>query len=226
MVNFQHYRLKRTVADINNHDKNILSILQKDSKIEVWFIFRSEQAERIFLLIIAAVGISLTANVLRFNVSVFLNQPIFSAASLILVETAVYFYGSNQLSWTILLFIVTAGYSFKLIGGIVAALFSVLIVYLHTEGFPLAVLPIYLVIGASAGYISQYLLNKKSKHHGWMYMLMEQSKHLQVFREVSTTMQGTLQQDLLLKVISTSVTAGHGHPFLFHGFRFDKQALI
>ena len=166
-----------------------------------------------FLLIIAAVGISLTANVLRFNVSVFLNQLIFSAASLILVEASVYFYGSNQLSWTILLFIATAGYSFKLIGGIAAALISVLIVYLHTEGFPLAVLPIYLVIGASAGYISHYLLNKKKEHHSWMYMLMEQSKHLQVFREVSTTMQGTLQQDLLLKVILTSVTAGHGLGF-------------
>lgn len=167
----------------------------------------------LFLLIISAVGISLAANLLRFHVSAFLNQLIFSAASLMLVETAVYFFGSNQLSWTILLFIATAGYSFKIIGGIVAALTSVLIVYLHTEGFPLIGLPIYLVIGASAGYISQYLLYKKRDHHRWMYMLMEQSKHLQVFREVSRTMQGTLQQDLLLKVILTSVTAGHGLGF-------------
>ncbi|ESU33749.1 hypothetical protein G3A_04565 [Bacillus sp. 17376] len=70
---------------------------------------------------------------------------------MILVETAVYFYGSNELSWTILLFIATAGYSFKLIGWIVAALISVLIVYLHTEGFPLAALPVYLVTGFQKG---------------------------------------------------------------------------
>lgn len=167
----------------------------------------------ISLLIIAAVGISLTANLLRFHVSAFLNQLIFSAASLILVEISVYFYGSNQLNWSILLFIATAGYSFKLVGGIVAAIISVLLVYFQTNGLTLAVLPVYLLIGASAGYISQYLLDKKRDHHRWMNMLMEQSKHLQVFREVSTTMQRTLQQDLLLKVILTSVTAGHGLGF-------------
>lgn len=167
----------------------------------------------ISLLIIAAVGISLTANLLRFHVSAFLNQLIFSAATLLVVEISVYFYGIDQLNWSILLFIATAGYSFRLIGGIVAAIISVLLVYLQTKGLPMAVLPVYLLIGAAAGYISQYLLDKKREHHRWMSMLMEQSKHLQVFREVSTTMQRTLQQDLLLKVILTSVTAGHGLGF-------------
>jgi diguanylate cyclase (GGDEF)-like protein len=165
------------------------------------------------LLLIAAVGLSLTVNLIRFHVSAFLNQLLFSAASLFLVEIYVSFYGSNQLNWAIILFIATAGYSFNLIGGILAALISGLIVYLQTNGLPLAILPVYLVIGASAGYISQYLINKKRDHHRWMNMLMDQSKHLQVFREVSTTMQRTLQQDLLLKVILTSVTAGHGLGF-------------
>ena len=165
------------------------------------------------LLIIAAVGISLTANLIRFHVSAFFNQLIFSASSLTLVELSVYFYGSNHLHWSILLFIATAGYSFKVIGGMGAAVFSFLLVYLQTKGVPVVLLPVYLLIGSGSGYISQYLLKKKRDHHRWLNMLMEQSKHLQVFREVSTTMQRTLQQDLLLKVILTSVTAGHGLGF-------------
>lgn len=169
--------------------------------------------EVIFLLIIAAVGIAGTANSIRFHVSAFLNRLIFSLSSLALVELSVYFYGSNHLHWSILIFIATAGYSFKVIGGMGAAMFSFLLVYLQTKGVPLVLMPVYLLIGTGTGYISQYLLKMKRNHHRWLNMLMEQSKHLQVFREVSTTMQRTLQQDLLLKVILTSVTAGHGLGF-------------
>lgn len=167
----------------------------------------------IILLIIASVGLALAANLIRFHVSAFLNQLIFSLASLVLIELSVYLYGSNHLPWSILLFIATAGYTFKLVGGIISAVFSLVLIYLQTEGIPLGLMPVYMLIGSGTGYVSQYLLNKKRDHHRWQNMLMEQSKHLQVFREVSTTMQRTLQQDLLLKVILTSVTAGHGLGF-------------
>ena len=169
--------------------------------------------DAIIILIIAAVSVSLTVNLIRFHVSAFLNQLLFSVSSLIIIELSVYLYGSDHLNWSILLFIATAGYSFKLNGGILAAIFSMLLVFLQTEGVALVLLPVYLLIGMISGFISQYLLKKKKDHHRWLNMLMEQSKHLQVFREVSTTMQRTLQQDLLLKVILTSVTAGHGLGF-------------
>jgi diguanylate cyclase (GGDEF)-like protein len=166
-----------------------------------------------FLLIGTAIGLAVAANLLRFHVSAYLNKLIFSVASLLLIEAFVAFYGIEHLRWMILFFIGIAGYSYQLKGGWIAAGCSFIFVAVQTDGFYILDLPVYLTIGAGSGLVTHYLIDKKRDHHRWTNMLMEQSKHLQVFREVSTTMQRTLQQDLLLKVILTSVTAGHGLGF-------------
>lgn len=165
------------------------------------------------LLIGVAIGLALMANLFRFHVSAYMNKLIFTLTALILVSIFAKVYGINHLSWLLLFFIGIAGYSYKAAGGLVAALLSAAISSMQTESTLIINLLAYLAIGTGSGFVSQYLLDKKRDHHKWMNMLMDQSKHLQVFREVSTTMQRTLQQDLLLKVILTSVTAGHGLGF-------------
>ncbi|WP_335377682.1 sensor domain-containing diguanylate cyclase [Bacillus sp. JJ1122] len=153
------------------------------------------------------------ANFLRFHVSAYINKLIFSLTALVLVEIFIEVYGKYHIQWMLLFFVGISGYSYKLPGGIIAAVISAALAVTQTEVSSLLPLLAYMAIGAGSGFVSQYLFEKKRDHHKWMYMLMEQSKHLQVFREVSTTMQRTLQQDLLLKVILTSVTAGHGLGF-------------
>jgi len=166
-----------------------------------------------FLLITVAIALAIMANFLRFHVSAYMNKLIFSLTALVLVEIFIEVYGKYHIQWMLLFFVGISGYSYKLPGGIIAAVFSAALAATQTEVSPLLPLLAYLAIGAGSGFVSQYLIEKKRDHHKWMNMLMEQSKHLQVFREVSTTMQRTLQQDLLLKVILTSVTAGHGLGF-------------
>jgi diguanylate cyclase (GGDEF)-like protein len=165
------------------------------------------------LSITIAIGIALVANLLRFNVSAFFNKVTLLTASLLLVEIFVYIHGSEPLPWMLLFFIGITGYSFRWRGGLIAAGCAVVILALQTSEPLFPAVFSYLIIGLGTGVVSQYLLEKKRNHHKWIHMLVEQSKHLQVFREVSTTMQRTLQQDLLLKVILTSVTAGHGLGF-------------
>jgi diguanylate cyclase (GGDEF)-like protein len=164
-------------------------------------------------LILISCGLSVFANIIRFSVSAFFNRLILVFVSLILVETSAVLLGTSHLVWMILFFIGFTGYSFKIFGGISAALLSTALVFWQAEVSPMVVFPVYLALGTGAGYISHFLINNKRNYHLWTNMLMDQSKHLQVFREVSTIMQRTLQQDMLLKVILTSVTAGHGLGF-------------
>lgn len=165
------------------------------------------------ILISSAIGIALMANLLRFHVSAFLNGFIFTAAAFSVVMLSAGLLDTVNIQWMLLFFIGAAGYSFKHRGGLLAAgiAAAVSISKVNIPLFP--GLFAYLAMGLGSGFISYYVAGKKENDHNWQDMLIEQSKHLQVFREVSTTMQRTLQQDLLLKVILTSVTAGHGLGF-------------
>ncbi|CAM4013965.1 GGDEF domain-containing protein [Mesobacillus thioparans] len=167
----------------------------------------------LFFIILISGGLAGLANIIRFHVSAFLNRLILILASLVLLEVSGLLLGTHHIVWMTLFFIVLAGYTFKLSGGLTSAAIGISLVFLHTEVFPLLIIPVYFAIGAAAGYVSQSIDNKGTNHQQWTEMLMNQSKHLQVFREVSTTMQRTLQQEMLLKVILTSVTAGHGLGF-------------
>ncbi|WP_079509142.1 GGDEF domain-containing protein [Mesobacillus jeotgali] len=153
------------------------------------------------------------SNLIRFYVSASLNRLILSFATLVLVEVSAIFFGTDELVWLTLFFIGFTGYSFQILGGVTAALLSTALVFWQADISPILASPVYLALGVGAGYVSRFIINNKRNHHLWMNMLMNQSKHLQVFREVSTIMQRTLQQDMLLKVILTSVTAGHGLGF-------------
>lgn len=166
----------------------------------------------LFIILISG-GLAGLANIIRFHVSAWLNRLILVLASLLLVEISGLLFGTNHLIWMVLFFIALAGSSFNLIGGLTAAGLSTSLVFFQAEVFPILLIPVYFAIGSAAGYVSQQIDKKGTNHQLWTNMLMNQSKHLQVFREVSTTMQRTLQQDMLLKVILTSVTAGHGLGF-------------
>lgn len=165
------------------------------------------------LLISIAIGIALMANSLRFHVSAFLNKLIFTAAALLVVLLSARLVSAEEIQWMLLFFIGAAGYSFKHRGGLLAAGIAAALSVNHTSSPIIPGFLAYLAMGLGSGFVSSYMTAKKNNDHNWQEMLIEQSKHLQVFREVSTTMQRTLQQDLLLKVILTSVTAGHGLGF-------------
>lgn len=95
-------------------------------------------------------------------------------------------------------------------GGMISAFFGWSLYSFIMKDYNFMILINYLLVGISIGFISLYIKKIILNKNNWKSLVMIKSKQLNVFNEVSTSMQQTQELEKILQIISTSVTAGHG----------------
>ncbi|RXI99852.1 sensor domain-containing diguanylate cyclase [Anaerobacillus alkaliphilus] len=164
------------------------------------------------VLLFTAILAGVIANFVRFHVNDVTNKFILITLSLVLVKTYSLLFNSTNTAWTIFLIILIAAYSLQLKGAIVFAIISWLAITINNE-INLYLLISYLIFASFIGLVAEFYFTKDKKSQQSLTTLLKQSKQLDVFREISLSMQQTLQLDKLLQIILISVTAGHGLGF-------------
>jgi diguanylate cyclase (GGDEF)-like protein len=157
--------------------------------------------------------IAVLANYLRFRGSNWFNKWLLLLASFVVVEIHGYLFDFSYSKWLLLLFIGTAVICFNIVAGSLSAGFAWLILSLQTGESSLFILLSYLLFSAGLYYFIAQIQKMKLESEHRLSKLIHNSKQLNVFREVSHSMQQTLKLQKLLQTILTSVTAGHGLGF-------------
>jgi diguanylate cyclase (GGDEF)-like protein len=165
------------------------------------------------LLITFVVVTAAFSNYIRFKGGELFNKWILLLSSFLLVEIHGYLFAFRQTEWLLFLFISIAVRCFRLVGGMAAACMAWLVLLLQTSEGSLELLLTYLLFSMIVGFSANQIHQLKEESHRRLAKLIDNSKQLKVFREVSFSMQQTLQLQKLLKTILTSVTAGHGLGF-------------
>ncbi|MGF7047895.1 diguanylate cyclase (GGDEF)-like protein [Paenibacillus sp. DS2015] len=164
-------------------------------------------------LTLFTVMIAVITNYCRFKGSQALNKWILIVSSLVLVEIEGLLFEFIHTNWIMLVFIGVSVVCFHTYGGAVSACAAWLILFMHTDESDLFILFSYLIFATVVYLITDYIRNIQVESDAWLRKLSENSKQLNVFKEVSFSMQQTLNLQKLLRTILTSVTAGHGLGF-------------
>ncbi|WP_214890782.1 diguanylate cyclase [Exiguobacterium sp. s142] len=165
------------------------------------------------LLIVGIVLITLVINVLRLMTTPSLNRWLLVGASSLVVIWHGILFDFYDLHWSVLLLIATGLICFQWTGMVTAILVGWLLVYSQSGDLSFPLLLSYIFFGLGAALLFGYIKQLKRERSDRLRMLTTSSRQLNVFREVSFTMQDTLDPDRLLQTILTSVTAGHGLGF-------------
>lgn len=166
-----------------------------------------------FQLILYTVVLAMLTNILRFKGSPLFNKCLLIGASLILVGVEGVLFDYVNIKWTLGLFITITVICFRIFGGVFSSIFSWLIVYAQSGGISITILVNYFLVAALVYLLVKFMNNFEANNDSWLFKLTENSKQLNVFKEVSFSMQQTLNLEKLLKTILTSVTAGYGLGF-------------
>ncbi|WP_214715207.1 MULTISPECIES: diguanylate cyclase [unclassified Exiguobacterium] len=165
------------------------------------------------LLIGGTVLITIVLNILRLMTTPALNRWLLAGTSSLVVIWHGVLFDFYDLHWSVLLLIMTGLVCFHWKGMTVAIMVSWLLVYSQSGILSFPLLLSYVFFGLGAALLFGYVKQLKRERSGRLRMLTASSRQLNVFREVSFTMQDTLDPDRLLQTILTSVTAGHGLGF-------------
>lgn len=166
-----------------------------------------------FQLIFYAFIVAIVANYIRFKTSDNLNKLILVLSSLTLAGIDAIMLDSLNLKWILLIFIGTSSVCFKLYGGVIAGVFAWFILYMQTGENGFLDLVMFLIFSGAISLLANYFNKIKTESNKWRSLLNVNSRQLNVFREVSSSMQRTLNLQKLLQTVLTSVTAGHGLGF-------------
>lgn len=164
------------------------------------------------VLLVVTTLLAITVNYFRFTFRMNINKILLATASLLLYELHGYFIGYEQ-NGAIILFIILTTFCFQVYGGIVAGVVSWVLYTFHTNDISIYLLLGYVLLGIGSGLLTKYFLQLRVEREQLKSMLIKNSKQLNVYREVSTSMQQTHELDKILQIIVTSVTAGHGLGF-------------
>ncbi|MBP3949549.1 sensor domain-containing diguanylate cyclase [Bacillus suaedae] len=164
------------------------------------------------LLLTITFLIAILLNYLRFKGSITFNKYLLIASSLLLFEFQGFFLGYDA-HVILYLFITLAAFCFNVYGGVISAFLASSILFIHTAELNFFLILGYILYGFFVGYFLHLLQPAIIKRELWKKMLIKNSKQLNVFREVSTSMQQTYELKKILQIIVTSVTAGHGLGF-------------
>lgn len=159
------------------------------------------------------VFITIVINVLRLLTTPLLNRWLLVGASGLIVIWHGVLFDFYDFHWSVLLLIVTGLVCFEWRGMFAAIVTSWLLVYSQSGMLSFPLLFSYFFFGLGAALLFGYIKQLKRERSERLHMLTGSSRQLNVFREVSFTMQDTLDLDRLLQTILTSVTAGHGLGF-------------
>ncbi|MCH1624584.1 GGDEF domain-containing protein [Ferdinandcohnia quinoae] len=164
-----------------------------------------------FILYISVTAI--ITNYIRFKGNDTFNKWILLISSIVVVAIDGLLFDFLHMKWLVLIFIGVSVVCFKLYGGIVSALVSWYLICLQVEKIDIFLLLNFLLFAAGIVFFIHYITKIRMDGNRWLKQLIGNSKQLNIFREVSYSMQQTLQLQKLLQTILTSVTAGHGLGF-------------
>jgi diguanylate cyclase (GGDEF)-like protein len=165
------------------------------------------------LLFLYTFSTAIITNYLRFKCSDLLNKLILILSSLLLVELHSLLFDFTYTKWILLVFVGLSVFCFRTLGGIISACIAWFVLFIQTNENGLFLLVNYLFFAIGVSFITHYIRKMRVESEMRLTKLIENSKQLNVFREVSIAMQQTLHLQSLLKTILTSVTAGHGLGF-------------
>ncbi|MDF2856844.1 MAG: hypothetical protein K0Q87_2695 [Neobacillus sp.] len=157
--------------------------------------------------------IAILANYFRFKGNGRLNKWILLLSSLILVAIDGILFDFLHIKWLVLVFIGTAVICFRAYGGLVSTFIAWGIIIFLTNESDLFLLVSYLLFAMIVFLGESYVRKMKMESDRWLSNLIGNSKQLNVFKEISFSMQQTLDLQKILQRILTSVTAGHGLGF-------------
>lgn len=165
------------------------------------------------VLVLGIVGITLVLNGLRLLTTPTRNRWLLVGMSGLIVLWHGVLFDFYDLHWSVLLLMSTGLVCFRFRGLVVATVVSWLLVYSQTGELSVPLLLSYTLFGLGGALLFLYIKQLKEERVQRLKLLTTSSRQLNVFREVSFTMQDTLDADRLLQTILTSVTAGHGLGF-------------
>jgi diguanylate cyclase (GGDEF)-like protein len=157
--------------------------------------------------------IAVLANYVRFKGSDQFNKWVLLLSSLTVVEIHGYLFDFTYMKWSVLLFIGLTVICFSIYAGLLSAGFSWIILSIQVNDTSLYVLFSYFLFSIGLYFFISQIQKMKLESEHRLSKLIHNSKQLNVFREVSHSMQQTLKLQKLLQTILTSVTAGHGLGF-------------
>lgn len=166
-----------------------------------------------FQLILYTSALAIITNFLRFKGRPFFNKCLLIGAGLILVGIEGVLFNYVNIQWTLIVFISITVICFNIVAGFASSILSWLIVYFLSNDISITILISYILFATLVYLLIKYIVSFEENSDSWLFKLTENSKQLNVFKEVSFAMQQTLNLQKLLKTILTSVTAGYGLGF-------------
>jgi diguanylate cyclase (GGDEF)-like protein len=157
--------------------------------------------------------IAILTNYFRFKCNETFNRWILIISSLVLVEIEGLLFDFLHMSWTLSIFIGISVLCFRVYGGLISTSIAGLILFIQTGESSLILLFSYFLFATVIYLLTTYIRNIQTESADWLKRLSENAKQLNVFKEVSFSIQQTLNLQKLLQTILTSVTAGHGLGF-------------
>ncbi|MNO85492.1 putative diguanylate cyclase YcdT [compost metagenome] len=164
-------------------------------------------------LVIYTTILVIITNYLRFKGRTTFNKGVLVVSSLVVVEMEGLLFDFTNTTWILAVFIGISVICFQIVGGLVSTFVSCLILYTQIGESDLTVLFSYLLFAALVYLLARWVISTQQESDNWLSKLTENAKQLNVFKEVSFSMQQTLNLQKLLKTILTSVTAGYGLGF-------------
>lgn len=157
--------------------------------------------------------VAVLANYVRFRGIDRFNRWVLLLSSFAVVEIHGHLFDFTYSKWLLLLFIGIAVICFNIFAGFLSAGLAWFILSMQTDDTSIFVLFSYLLFSIGLYFFIVHIRNVKLESEHRLSKLIHNSKQLNVFREVSHSMQQTLKLQKLLQTILTSVTAGHGLGF-------------
>lgn len=164
-------------------------------------------------LVMYTIILVIITNYLRFKGKAAFNKGLLVVSSLALVEIEGLLFDFTNTTMILAVFIGISVICFQIPGGLVSTVVSWLILYAQIGESGLTALFSYLLFAALVHLLARWITNTQKESDNWLNKLTESAKQLNVFKEVSVSMQQTLNLQKLLKTILTSVTAGYGLGF-------------
>lgn len=152
-------------------------------------------------------------NFIRFKVREPLNRGILVISTLVLVELEGLVFHFQHTTEMFLVFIGISVLCFGIWGGLAGSCIAWILLLLQTGVSDLSMGITYLLFASGVCLLVRHIGYLHSESRDWLGKLTENSRQLNVFKEVSLSMQQTLNLHKLLQTILTSVTAGYGLGF-------------
>jgi diguanylate cyclase (GGDEF)-like protein len=165
------------------------------------------------LFLTIACSLAIIANFLRFKGRDTVNKWVLILSSLVFIEIYGFLSDFTYFSLSLLLVISISVISFGLIGGITSSLLAFLQIVVLQDENAILIVSGYIVFVVGLFFATRYMRAVTLESHDRLSILLNNSKQLNLFREVSLTMQQTLNLEKLLQTILTTVTAGYGLGF-------------